>query len=145
MFIALADSTDYRWVSASTAYSFPPSTDPSQTHCHLIDILDDNLSETTEQFSVQLSTNVSRVNVVNDSIQVSVRDNDVVTIGLNETEFLVLEEAAAGASVTACAVLTGRLQKTVIVRMSTIASSANCKLNLRRKVVWGEGERLYLP
>lgn len=120
-------------------FSFPPSADPSQTHCHLIDILDDNLSESTEQFSVQLSTHVSRVNVVNDSIQVSIRDNDVVTIGLNETEFLVLEEAAGGASVTVCAVLTGRLQKTIVVRMSTVASSANRELNFEKKSLGGEG------
>lgn len=129
---------DYRLVSPGR-FSFSPSTDASQTHCHLIDILDDDLSETTEQFSVQLSTNVSRVNVVNNSIQVCIGDNDVVTVGLNETEFLVLEEAAGGASITACAVLTGRLQKTVIVRMSTISSSANCKWILRKKGCGEEG------
>lgn len=64
--------------------------------------------------------------MVTNLIQVMIRDNEVVTVGLNETEFLVLEEAA-GASVTTCAVLTGRLERNVIVRMHTLSSSTDGK------------------
>ena len=91
----------------------------------MIDIIDDDLLESTEQFSVHLSNNISRVNLINESMQVMIEDNDEVIVGLNKTEFLVLEEEVGGANITVCTVLRGRLQKNVTVLLTTEASSAD--------------------
>ena len=93
----------------------------------MIEIIDDDLLESTEQFSVLLSNNMSRVNVVTELMQVTIEDNDLVTVGLNRTEFLVLEEQVGGANITVCTVLRGKLQKNVTVFLTTESSSADRK------------------
>lgn len=91
---------------------------PSQDHCFNIDILDDLTFESTEQLSVNLSANVSRVNLITTSIQIEIEDNDGVTVGLNQTDFAIVEELQSGdVSFTVCTVLTGRLEKTVVVHL----------------------------
>ena len=120
------DSLDYRFTSSPS--SFAPSTAPSQRSCHVIEIIDDDLLESSEQFSVQLSNNnVSRVSVVTEVMLVTIEDNDLVIVGLNRTEFLVLEEQVGGANITVCTVLRGKLQKNVTVVLTTESSSADCK------------------
>ena len=109
-------SADYRFSNGS--FSFPPSTRPSQEECYNIYILDDATYEATEQLSVNLSTSVSRVNLITTSLQIEIEDNDNVTVGLNQTEFAVVEELQSGdVSFTVCTVLTGSIEKTVIVRL----------------------------
>ena len=104
---------------------FLPSTLPSQNRCFNVDILDDVTYESTEQLSVNLSTNVSRVNLITTSIQIEIRDNDRVTIGLNQTEFAIVEELQSGdASFTVCTVLTGSIEKTVVVRLFSEPTSS---------------------
>ena len=115
---------------APSTFVFTPSTDPTQRHCHSISIVDDVFFESSEDFSVHLSTNVSRVSVVTDLIQVTINDNDAVIIGFNETKYLVAEEKVGGASVYACAVLTGRLAENIVVAMTTRPSSADGELSL---------------
>lgn len=107
---------DYRF--ASGGFAFPPSTSPSQQQCRNIDILDDATYESTEQLSVNLSTSVSRVNLITTSLQIEIEDNDRVVVGLNQTEFAVVEELQSGdVSFTVCTVLTGSIEKTVVVRL----------------------------
>lgn len=109
-------SEDYRFASGN--FTFPPSTMPSQDRCFNIDILDDLTFESTEQLSVNLSANVSRVNLITTSIQIEIEDNDGVTVGLNQTDFAIVEELQSGdVSFTVCTVLTGRLEKTVVVHL----------------------------
>lgn len=109
-------SEDYRFASGN--FVFLPSTRPSQERCYNIDILDDATYESTEQLSVNLSTNVSRVNLITTSIQLEIEDNDRVTVGLNQTEFVVVEELQSGdVSFTVCTVLTGSIEKTVVIHL----------------------------
>ena len=97
---------------------FQPSTSPSQEHCYDVEILNDITYENTEQLSVNISTNVSRVNLITTSIQIEIEDNDRVTVGLNQTEFAIVEELQSGdVSFTVCTVLTGSIEKTVVIRL----------------------------
>lgn len=119
----LTASEDYRFASGN--FVFLPSTLPSQERCFNVDILDDVTYESTEQLSVNLSTNVSRVNLIATSIQIEIRDNDRVTIGLNQTEFAIVEELQSGdASFTVCTVLTGSIEKTVVVHLFSEPTSS---------------------
>ena len=116
-------SEDYRFASGN--FVFLPSTMPSQYRCFNVSILDDLTFESTEQLSVNLSTNVSRVNLITTSILIEIRDNDNITVGLNQTDFAVVEELQSGdVSFTVCTVLTGRLEKTVVVHLSSQPISA---------------------
>ena len=125
-------SEDYRFVPSSGSLAFPPSTSPSQQQCYNIDILDDVTYEATEQFSLELSANVSRVNLITSLIRVDIRDNDAVTVGLNQTEFAVVEELqSGGVSFTVCTELTGTIEKTIVVRLFSEPSSLNGKLSDR--------------
>ncbi len=109
-------SEDYRFTSGN--FAFLPSTMPSQEHCYNIDILDDITFESTERLSVNLSANVSRVNLITTSIQIEIMDNDGVTVGLNKTEFAIVEELQSGdVSFTVCTVLTGSVEKSVVVHL----------------------------
>lgn len=124
-----ADSVDYIFFPSVATFSFTPSMESSQRLCHSVSLVDDELLESTEQFSLHLSSNVSRVNVITDLIQVTVTDDDIVTVGFNQTEYLIVEEVIGGASITACAVLTGRIEEDVVVTMSTKSNSAGGKFN----------------
>ena len=111
-------SEDYRFVGGN--FVFLPSTMPLQYRCFNVSILDDLSFESTEQLSVNLSTNVSRVNLITTSILIEIRDNDTITVGLNQTDFAIVEELqSGGVSFTVCTVLTGRLEKTVVVHLSS--------------------------
>ena len=119
------DTLDYSFDPSHETFAFMPSANSVQQQCHSIAITDDTTLESTEQFSVQLSTNVSRVNVNTDLMQVEIEDNDRVTIGFNETAFLVLEEEPGGASITICTVLTGNTEKNIVVNLFTESSSTD--------------------
>ena len=121
-------SEDYIFAPSSGSFAFLPSTNPSQQQCYNVDIRDDATYESTEEFSIELSTNVSRVNLITSLIQIEIEDNDRVTVGLNQTEFAVVEELqSGGVSFTVCTVLTGTIEKTVVVRLFSEPSSSNGK------------------
>ena len=90
--------------------------------CTTISILDDNVVERNETFSVQLSTSNTAVDITQNSATVTVIDNDMVTIGWSPLSYEVDE---SDASATVCAeIVQGEIARPIIVFYSTLDGSA---------------------
>ena len=97
-----------------------------QTLCVQYSLLDDEVLEAVEKFSVTISTTVSRVDVDRSIATVSLVDNDGVYVSLVESEVIVEEdgEEGEGGEVEMCVRMTGIIETEVNILLFTEAGSA---------------------
>ena len=92
----------------------------------VVSITDDVLFENAEMFTVVLSGEPAGVTLTPDTAEVTINDNDSVTIGFQETTYRVTEGEGAKQAVVRVAVLTGRIAPGVNIEVdySTSVDSA---------------------
>lgn len=91
-------------------------------HCVKIPIIDDFTLEDTESFDVTLSSPDADVTFPFPTASVTILDNDMVGVGLEETEYDVSE---GDGTVEICAVVTiGSIQRRLMVSLTTANLSA---------------------
>ena len=105
--------------------------------CVDIPILEDDITENTEIFNVFISSNNPDVSSINSTAEVSIIDENNVTIGLEKDVYQVNEDQ--GFVEVCAAVSVGELDKDVVVMLTTNDRSAQCKCSSQAsslKIEW---------
>ena len=104
---------------------FPPSADARQTQCHTINITDDNVLETSEQFTVTLvpPVGVARMGVGQNRTIITIIDDDQVSVKFVQTE-LEIDEDSPDHNVSVCILMEGVADRGVAVDVKSNPESA---------------------
>lgn len=101
-------------------------------NCTTISILDDDIIETNETFSLRLSATNTAIDIVQNSATVIIIDDDTVTIGWSSPSYDVNENATLA---TVCIEINqGEIARPVVVYYSTVDGSAQSKITLIIKI-----------
>ena len=94
-----------------------------EEECLTVTIIDDDLVEANETFSVFLTTINSVVDITRSSATVIITDDDIVTIGWSAQSYEFEEDG--GSTATFCAqIVNGQITRSVTVLYSTIDDTA---------------------
>lgn len=102
---------------------FPPSNGVGR-QCTMVDIVNDQIVESAEQFELLVASDGPRVTVTQNTSTVTIIDNDSVTVGFVGLSFNVTENVESDRNVTLCVELTGEIEKSVSVIVNTTSSES---------------------